>query len=101
MLLLFLMSCFYCFCCLYCLSMTTTFKHSVHSIILKFCFCPNLKFRLAAHRAVFFLLTFADAPFSFEPLLTPGCVVPPYPGLLTFNPFRVWTVFILNTVKSI
>jgi len=33
------------------------------------------------------------------PFISPGCVVPPYSGLLTFNPFRVW--ILLRLMMSI
>jgi len=37
------------------------------------------KLRFAAHLAILFQLTFKDAPLSFEPLLTPGCVSDEFP----------------------
>jgi len=49
-----------------------------------------LKFESAAHSDELFQLAFADVPPTVVPLFTQGCVVPPYPGLLIFYPFRVW-----------
>jgi len=45
-------------------------------------------FNFAAHTAFDFKFTFSDAPLFVLHYFTPGCVVPPYPGLFKSNPFR-------------
>jgi len=47
-----------------------------------------MSFQIAAHTANYFQFTIIDAPWFSVLHFSPGCVVPPSPGLLIFRPFR-------------
>jgi len=62
-------------------------------LIFVYKFCVNAAFTFfsicfAAHVVFLFQFTFPDAPLYHSYFLTPGGVVPPYPGLLIYCPFR-------------